>query len=425
MTLMTEHDNSRDGRRSATEAPLDIERVRQAFPILSLQRKGKPLVYLDNAATSQKPQQVIDAVTRYYETQNSNVHRGLHYLSERSTEVFEGAREKVRQFINARSVSEIVYTRGTTESINLVANSYGRENIGEGDEVLLTHMEHHSNIVPWQILCEEKGAKLRVIPINDAGELDMTAFNELLTDRTKLVGVVHVSNALGTVNPVREIINRAHAAGAPVLLDGAQAVPHMAVDVQELDCDFYVFSGHKMFGPTGIGILYGKERLLDAMPPYQGGGDMILSVSFEKTVYNKLPYKFEAGTPNVAGAAGLGAAVDYLQTVGMDRIAAYEQELLTYGTDVLHGLEDIRFIGTAKDKAGVISFHLEDIHPHDVGQLLDEEGVAIRAGHHCAQPTMKRFGVAATSRASLAFYNTKEEFDRLADALRKAREVFA
>ena len=422
MTL-TEHDKT--GRGAATDAAFDVERIRKAFPILSMERKGKPLVYLDNAATSQKPQAVIDAVTRYYETQNSNVHRGIHYLSERATEVFEGAREKVRRFINAKSVSEIVYTRGTTESINLVANSYGRANVGPGDEVLITHMEHHSNIVPWQMLCEEKGATLRVVPINDAGEVDMAAFENLLTDRTKILGVVHVSNALGTINPVREMIRKAHDAGVPVLLDGAQAIPHMAVDVQELDCDFYVFSGHKMFGPTGIGVLYGKEALLEAMPPYQGGGDMILSVSFEKTVYNKLPYKFEAGTPNVAGAAGLGAAVDYLQTVGMDRISAYEQELLAYGTEVLSNLEDIRFVGTAKDKAGVISFHLDDIHPHDVGQLLDEEGVAIRAGHHCAQPTMKRFGVAATSRASLAFYNTKEEFDRLADALWKAREVFA
>ncbi|MFP4193282.1 MAG: SufS family cysteine desulfurase [Candidatus Hydrogenedentota bacterium] len=390
-----------------------------------MQRKGKPLVYLDNAATTQKPQCVIDAVSRYYESQNSNVHRGIHYLSERATEMFEGARDKVRRFINATSVSEIIYTRGTTESINLVANSYGRSNVGPGDEVLVTHMEHHSNIVPWQVLCEEKGAALRVVPISDAGELDMAAFDELLSDRTKIVAVTHVSNALGTVNRVREIIRKAHAADVPVLVDGAQAAPHMRIDVQDLDCDFYALSGHKMFGPTGIGILYGKEHLLEAMPPYQCGGDMILSVSFEKTIYNKLPYKFEAGTPNIAGAAGLGAAVDYLQTVGMERIHAYEQELLAYGMDALSGMEGIRFVGTARDKAGVISFHLDDIHPHDIGQLLDEDGVAIRAGHHCAQPTMKRFGLAATSRASFAFYNLKEEFDALAAALRKAREVFA
>ncbi len=408
-----------------TDTPLDVGRVREGFPILHTQRKGKPLVYLDNAATTQKPQCVIDAVSRYYESQNSNVHRGIHYLSERATEVFEGAREKVRRFINANSVSEIIYTRGTTESINLAANSYGRSNVGPGDEVLITHMEHHSNIVPWQVLCEEKGATLRVVPISDEGELDMAAFDQLLSDRTKIVAVTHVSNALGTVNPVREIIRKAHAAGVPVLVDGAQAAPHMRIDVQELDCDFYAFSGHKMFGPTGIGILYGKEHLLEAMPPYQCGGDMILSVSFEKTIYNKLPYKFEAGTPNIAGAAGLGAAVDYLQTVGMDRIQAYEQELLSYGVEALSGMEGIRFVGTARDKAGVISFHLDDIHPHDIGQLLDEEGVAIRAGHHCAQPTMKRFGLAATSRASFAFYNLKEEFDALAEALRKAREVFA
>lgn len=408
-----------------TDALLDVGRIRQDFPILHTQRKGKPLVYLDNAATTQKPQCVIDAVNRYYETQNSNVHRGIHYLSERATEMFEGAREKVRRFINANSVSEIIYTRGTTESINLVANSYGRSNVGPGDEVLITHMEHHSNIVPWQVLCEEKGATLQVVPISDEGELDMAAFDELLSDRTKIVGVTHVSNALGTVNPVRDIIRKAHAAGVPVLVDGAQAAPHMRIDVQDLECDFYAFSGHKMFGPTGIGILYGKEHLLEAMPPYQCGGDMILSVSFEKTIYNKLPYKFEAGTPNIAGAAGLGAAVDYLQTVGMDRIHAYEQELLAYGMDALYGIEGLRFVGTARNKAGVISFHLDDVHPHDIGQLLDEDGVAIRAGHHCAQPTMKRFGLAATSRASLAFYNVKEEFDALADALRKAREVFA
>lgn len=408
-----------------TDTPPEVGRVRESFPILHTQRKGKPLVYLDNAATTQKPQCVIDAVSRYYESQNSNVHRGIHYLSERATEMFEGAREKVRRFINANSVSEIIYTRGTTESINLAANSYGRSNVGPGDEVLITHMEHHSNIVPWQVLCEEKGATLRVVPITDEGELDMAAFDELLSDRTKIVGVTHVSNALGTVNPVRDIIRKAHAADVPVLVDGAQAAPHMRIDMQDLDCDFYAFSGHKMFGPTGIGILYGKEHLLEAMPPYQCGGDMILSVSFEKTIYNKLPYKFEAGTPNIAGVAGLGAAVDYLQTVGMDRIQAYEQELLGYGTETLSEIEGIRFVGTARDKAGVISFHLDDIHPHDIGQLLDEEGVAIRAGHHCAQPTMKRFGLAATSRASFAFYNLKEEFDALADALRKAREVFA
>ena len=425
MTLTQHGEETETAAQARPFTPPEVAAIRRDFPILQTLRAGKPLVYLDNAATSQKPLAVIDATTQYYESENANVHRGIHALSERATEVFEGAREDVRRFINAGRVSEIVFTRGTTESINLVAQSYGRQNVGPGDEVLLTTMEHHSNIVPWQMLCNERGAVLRVAPINEAGEVDMEAFRGLLSEKTKIVAVTHVSNALGTVNPIKEMVRLAHGVGAAALVDGAQAAPHMPVDVADLDCDFYALSAHKMFGPTGMGVLYGKEALLDAMPPYQGGGDMILSVTFEKTTYNKLPHKFEAGTPNIAGAAGLGAAVRYLENLDRRRIAAYERELLEHGAETLEQVPGLSFIGTAAEKAGVISFQLDDVHPHDIGQLLNEENIAVRAGHHCAQPTMERFGVAATSRASFAFYNTKEEFDALADALGKVRELFA
>lgn len=404
---------------------LDVERIRQDFPVLQLQKQGKPLIYLDNAATSQKPHAVIDAIQRYYSSQNANVHRGIHYLSELATQAYEQARIKIKHFLNAHVTCEIIFTRGATESINLIAHSYGRQHVGPGDEILITAMEHHSNIVPWQILCEEKGAKLQVAPINDEGELLWDEFEERINERTRLVAVVHVSNALGTINPVKKIVQKAHAAGIPVLVDGAQSVPHMYVDVQDLDCDFFVCSGHKMFGPTGIGVCYGKAELLDAMPPYQSGGDMIRTVTFEKTTYNSLPYKFEAGTPHIEGAIGLGAAIDYLNGIGMDRITAYEKELLAYGTETLRSIDGLRLIGTAKKKASVLSFCLEGVHPHDIGQVLDEEGIAIRAGHHCAQPVMERFGVPATARASLAFYNTSEEFDVMAQAIEKAKKVFA
>jgi cysteine desulfurase/selenocysteine lyase len=368
---------------------------------------------------------VIDTITRYYVSENSNVHRGVHFLSELATQAYESARSRVRQFLNAAHDREIIFTRGTTDSINLVAHSFGRSRLRAGDEILISAMEHHSNIVPWQMVCEEKGARLRVIPINDAGELILEEYERLLCDRTKLVSVVYVSNALGTINPVRQIIALAHRRGIPVLLDGAQAAPHLRVDVQELDCDFYAFSGHKLFGPTGTGILYGRAELLEAMPPYQGGGDMISAVTFEKTIYNSLPYKFEAGTPHIAGAIGLGAAIDYVQRIGLDRIAAYEHDLLAYGTGLLSAIPGLRIIGTAREKAGVLSFVLEGIHAHDVGTILDHEGIAIRAGHHCAMPVMKRFGVPATARASLAFYNTREELEALAKGLHKVIEVFA
>ena len=402
-----------------------VEKIRQDFPALRGKVHGKPLVYLDNAATSQKPQVVIDTVTRYYLSENSNVHRGVHFLSELATQAYESARTRVRQFLNAAHEREIIFTRGTTESINLVAHSYGRSRIKAGDEIVISAIEHHSNIVPWQMVCEEKGATLRVIPVNDAGELLLEEYERLLCDRTKLVSVAYVSNALGTINPVRQIIALAHRRGIPVLLDGAQAAPHLAVDVQDLECDFYAFSGHKLFGPTGIGILYGKAELLEAMPPYQGGGDMISVVTFEKTLYNSLPYKFEAGTPHIAGAIGLAAGIDYVQRIGLNRIAAYETDLLAYGTELLSAIPGLRIIGTAKEKAGVLSFVLDGIHAHDVGTILDHEGIAIRAGHHCAMPAMKRFGVPATARASLAFYNTREELDALAKGLHKVIEVFA
>ena len=406
------------------QASFDVERIRNDFPILKQQVHGKPLVYLDNAATSQKPQVVIDTVTQYYLAQNSNVHRGIHFLSEQATQAFDGARVKVARFLNASNAREVIFVRGATEGINLVAQSYGRTFIKAGDEILISAMEHHSNIVPWQILCEQVGARLRVIPFNYDGELFLDEYERLLNERTKLVSVVHVSNALGTINPIKQIIEMAHRRGIPVLVDGAQAVPHMRVDVQDLNCDFYAFSGHKLFGPTGIGVLYGKADLLEAMPPYQGGGDMISAVTFEKTHYNTLPYKFEAGTPDIAGVIGLGAAIDYLSEVGLDAIAAYEHELLAYATDALSTIKAVRIVGTAREKAGVLSFVLDGIHAHDIGTILDHEGIAIRAGHHCAMPVMQRFGVPATARASLAFYNTREEVDALIRAIHKVIEVF-
>jgi len=402
----------------------DVWRIREDFPILKQTIHGKPLVYLDNAATSQKPQIVIDTISRYYATENANVHRGIHALSERATQAYEGARETVRQFLTAADTREIIFVRGTTEAINLVAQSYGRTFLTAGDEIVISAMEHHSNIVPWQILCEQVGARLQVIPFNHNGELLLDEYARLLNERTKFVSVGHVSNALGTINPVKDIIEMAHRRGIPVLIDGAQAVPHLPVNVQELDCDFYAFSGHKVCGPTGIGVLYGKADLLKRMPPYQGGGDMISVVTFEKTHYNTLPYKFEAGTPNIAGVIGLGAAINYVQAIGLDRIAAYETELLAYATAAIEGIPGLRLIGTAQEKAGVVSFVLDCAHPHDIGTILDREGVAIRAGHHCAMPVMQRFGVPATARASFAFYNTAEEIDALVRAIHTVRKVF-
>ncbi len=403
----------------------DVARVRADFPILHQRVHGKPLVYLDNAATTQKPKAVIDAIDHYYRADNANVHRGVHLLSERATAGYEGARAKVKQFLNARSHKEIVFVRGTTEGINLVASTFGRANVRAGDEVLITEMEHHSNIVPWQMLCEQVGAKLKVVPISDSGELEFDAFERLLNERTRLVGVVHCSNALGTINPIKRIIERAHAVGAVVLIDGAQAVAHLAVDVQKLDCDFYAFSGHKLYGPTGIGVLYGKEKYLAAMPPYQGGGEMIKQVSFEKTIYNDLPYKFEAGTPDIAGAIGLGAAIDYVSQIGLGAIAAHERALLEYATDVVSEIDGVRLVGTARDKAGILSFELQRIHPHDIGSILDHEGVAIRAGHHCAMPVMRRYCLPATARASFAMYNTREDIDALVRGIRRVKEVFS
>lgn len=403
----------------------DVEKVRRDFPILREKPRGKPLVYLDNAATSQKPQAVIDTLTRYYRAENANIHRGIHYLSERATEAYEGARAAVARFLNAAEPREIVFVRSTTEAINLVAQSHVRPRLQPGDEVVISAMEHHSNIVPWQIVCEQAGAALRVVPINDAGELVLEEYERLLGPRTKFVSMVHVSNALGTVTPVRRIVELAHSRGVPVLLDGAQAAPRLPVDVRGLDCDFYAFSGHKAYGPTGIGVLYGKAPLLEAMPPYQGGGDMILSVTFEKTLYNVIPFKFEAGTPHIAGGIGLGAAIAYLSGLGLDRIAAYEHGLLAYATDRVGAVPGVRLIGTAKEKAGILAFVVEGVHAHDVGTILDREGIAIRTGHHCAQPVLQRFGVPATARASLAFYNTRAEIDALAAALHKVRELFS
>jgi cysteine desulfurase / selenocysteine lyase len=409
---------------AALREPFPVERLRQDFPILQETVRGKPLVYLDNAATTQKPQAVIDTLDRYYRAENANVHRGVHYLSELATREYEEAREKARAFLNAADTREVIFVRGTTEGINLVAQSYARTFLKTGDEIVITAMEHHSNIVPWQLVCQQVGAILRVVSIDDDGEMIFAEYERLLNERTKLVSIVHVSNALGTVNPVKQIVELAHARGVPVLLDGAQAAAHVTVDVQALDCDFYAFSGHKLFGPTGIGVLYGKAALLEAMPPYQGGGDMIATVSFEKTTYNELPYKFEAGTPHIAGVIGLGAAIDYVQAVGLEAVAAYESELLAYATERLATLPRVRIIGTAKHKASVLSFVVEGVHPHDVGTILDHQGIAVRAGHHCAQPVMQRFGVPATNRASLAFYNTRAEIDALVAGLDQVIEVF-
>jgi len=404
---------------------LDVERIRADFPILSQQVRGKPLAYFDNAATSQKPQVVIDVLSQYYQRQNANIHRGVHWLSQLATEAYERSRAVVQHFLNARESREIIFVRGATEGINLVAQSYGRDKIQSGDEILITSMEHHSNIVPWQILCEQTGAVLRVAPMNSAGELILSEYRALLGPKTKLVAVTHLSNALGTINPVHQIIDEAHSVGALVLVDGAQSVPHLHVDVQELDADFFVFSGHKIFGPTGIGILYGKGEILEAMPPYQGGGEMISSVSFTKTTYNTIPFRFEAGTPNIAGAIGLGAAIEYVNSLGIEKIAEYESELLAFGTDVLTQFPEVRIIGTAAKKASVISFVVDNVHPHDVGTILDQEGIAIRTGHHCAEPVMDFYDIPATARVSLAFYNTEDEINRLALGIEKVLKVFS
>jgi cysteine desulfurase/selenocysteine lyase len=403
---------------------LDVAAIRQDFPILRQRVHGKPLVYLDNAATTQKPQAVLDALRKFYETECANVHRGLHWMSEEATRDYEGSREKVRQFLGAADTKEIVFVRGTTEAINLVAQCFGRPRFRAGDEILITAMEHHSNIVPWQMLSEQTGAVLRVAPINDDGELLLDEFELLLTERTRLVSVSHISNALGTVNPVARLIEMAHSRKVPVLLDGAQAAPHMPVNVRELDCDFYAFSGHKLYGPTGIGVLYGKAQWLEEMPPYQGGGDMIETVTFEKTTFNSLPHKFEAGTPHIAGGIGLGAAVDYLTHLGLDAIAAYEHDLLDYATAQLSAIDGLRLIGTAAEKASVCSFLVGDIHPYDAGTILDRLGIAVRTGHHCTQPLMDRFGLPGTVRASLAFYNTRDDVDRLVAGLHKVKQMF-
>jgi len=406
-------------------AGFDVEKVREDFPVLKQTVHGKPLVYLDSAATAQKPACVVEAIRHFHEVDCANIHRGVHELSQRSTAAYEETRAKTKKFLNSRSRNELIFVRGTTEGVNLVAGTWGRKNVREGDEIIISAMEHHSNIVPWQMLCEITGARLRVIPMNDRGELILEEYAKLLNARTRLVAVAHVSNALGTINPVKQIIEMAHNAGAVTLIDGAQAAPHMKVDVQDLDADFYTFSGHKVCGPTGIGILYGKAKLLNAMPPYQGGGDMIRTVTFEKTTYNDLPYKFEAGTPNIAGGIGLGAALDYINAIGLDKIAAYEHELLVYGTEKLSAIPGLRLIGTAREKAAVLSFVMEGIHPHDIGTVLDRQGIAVRTGHHCAQPVMDFFQVPATTRASLAFYNTAAEIDALADGLAKVKEVFS
>ncbi len=410
---------------SATSPILfDVESIRSDFPALQQRIRDKDLVYLDSAATTQKPQVVIDALARYYAKENSNIHRGVHFLSQQATFAYERARARVRLFLNAGENGEIVFVRGTTEGINLVAHSYGRPHVKEGDEIIISHMEHHSNIVPWQMLCQEKGAHLRVVPINEEGEFLVDEYEKLLNHRTRLVAVTHASNALGSINPLRQIIDLAHAQGASVVVDGAQGVPHLPVDVSALDCDFYTFSAHKLFGPTGVGVLYGKKALLEAMPPYEGGGSMIQSVQFEKTTYADLPAKFEAGTPHIAGGIALEAALNYVNAIGREQIAAYETELLNYGTELLARIEGLRLIGNAREKVGVFSFVMDAAHPHDIGTILDTEGIAVRAGHHCAQPTMQRYGVAATVRASLAFYNTHRELEALAAALHKVIEVF-
>jgi cysteine desulfurase/selenocysteine lyase len=410
--------------RRAAQPALDVATRRADFPLLATRVHGKPLVYLDNAATSQKPRAVIEAITRYYETSNANVHRGVYWLSEHATAAYEGAREKARAFLNAREAREIIFVRSTTEGINLVASSFGRTNLVAGDEVLISAMEHHSNIVPWQLICEERGATLRVIPMSPAGELSLEEIERRLTERTKIVALVHVSNSLGTINPVREVVALAHAKGIPVLVDGAQAAPHMPVDVQALDCDFYTVSGHKMFGPTGIGVLYGKAARLEAMPPYQGGGDMIRSVTFAKTTFADIPAKFEAGTPHIAGAIGLGAAIDYLSRLDWELVAQHERDLLGYASARLQEVPGVRLVGTAAHKASVISFVVAGVHAHDVGTIVDQQGVAIRTGHHCTQPVMDFFGVPATARASFAFYNTREDADALVTALGNVRQVF-
>jgi cysteine desulfurase/selenocysteine lyase len=409
---------------AAGRSTLDAARLRRDFPILERRINGRPLVYLDNAATAQKPAAVIEAMKRYYETTNANIHRGVHTLSVEATEAYERARVKVQKFLGARRPEEIVFVRSATEAINLVAQAYARPRLAPGDEVLITHLEHHSNIVPWQLVCGQTGAVLRVVPIDDRGALRLDEFERLLGPRTRIVAVAHVSNALGTVNPLRPIIDSAHRQGVPVLVDGAQAAPHLPIDVAALGCDFYAITGHKMFGPTGIGALYGRHDLLEAMPPWQGGGEMILSVSFTGTTFNHVPHKFEAGTPHIAGAVGLGAAVDYLQAIGMERIDAAEQELLEYATARLEEIDGLRLVGTAAHKAAILSFLVGDVHPHDVGTILDQAGIAVRTGHHCAQPVMERFGIAGTARASLALYNTREDVDRLVEALRGVREVF-
>ncbi len=411
--------------KSRSASAFDVERIRADFPILQLQIDGKPLVYLDNAASSQMPQQVIDRLVRYQTREHANINRAVHYLSETATAEYEAARRKLQRFINAPEEREVIFTSGTTDAINLVMHGYGRKFIKAGDEIILTTLEHHSNIVPWQMLAEETGAKIRVVPINDAGELLIDEYENLFNERTKFVGVTHVSNALGTINPVKQMIAFAHAHDVPVLVDGAQAAPHMMIDVQDLDCDFYAFSGHKLCGPTGIGILYGKAALLDRMQPFKGGGDMILSVTFEKTTYNTIPHKFEAGTPPIAAAIGLGAAVDYLSAIGMEAIAAHELDLLNYATEQVNRMPGVRIIGTARKKATVLSFTIDGVHPHDVGTLLNQEGVAVRTGHHCAQPVMQRFKVPATARASFAFYNTLAEVDALIAGIRSVQKVFS
>jgi cysteine desulfurase/selenocysteine lyase len=400
-----------------------VRRIREDFPALKQTVYGKPLVYLDNAATSQKPRTVLEAVNKFYAEDCANVHRGVHLLSQRATDEYEASRAKAQEFIGAAHSREVIFVRGTTEAVNLLASSFGRKHVSQGDEILITTMEHHSNIVPWQMLCQERGAVLKVAPINDAGELLLEDFERLLGSRTRLVAVSHVSNALGTVNPIAEMIEMAHRRNVPVFVDGAQAAPHCKVNVQELDCDFYAFSGHKLYGPTGVGILYGKAKLLERLPPYQGGGDMIRAVTFEKTEYNAIPYRFEAGTPNIAGGIGLGAAIDYVNGIGLDRIAAYEHELLEYATRKVAAIPGVRIIGTAREKAGVLSIVMDVAHPHDIGTILDREGIAVRAGHHCAMPVMERFGIAGTTRASLALYNTREEMDALAKGIEKVREV--
>ncbi len=408
--------------KNVINSEYDVMKVREDFPILKETVHGKPLIYLDNANTTQKPQIVIDSLVEFYTKYNSNIHRANHLLSEKATRSYEEARIKVKTFLNAASTEQIVFVRNATEGINLIAATWGWENVGEGDEILVSAMEHHANIVPWQILCERKGAVLKVVPVSDEGELDLEAYEKLLTPRTKLVGIVHMSNALGTVNPVKAMIETAHKLGIPVLVDGAQSAYHQAIDVLDMDCDFFVFSGHKLYGPTGIGVLYGKKSFLEAMPPYQGGGDMIASVTFEKTVFNDLPHKFEAGTPHIAGGIGLGTAIDYLTALGMDNIAKYESELMRYGTGALSEVAGLRMIGTAKEKASVFSFVLAGLHPEDIGMMLDTQGIAIRTGQHCAHPIMKRFGVQATCRASLACYNTTEEIDALVRGLNRIRE---